>query len=123
MEAFTAARPPASAVRHVAGVAAGSLLLLLTLPVLVLVALLVRLEGPGRVLEREPRRDDRGRPYELLTFRTTVEGARSDAHRRLREVVGEEDAPPTRVGVALRRLRLHRLPRLVNVAGGHVRLL
>lgn len=103
-------------------VVVGTVLLVLALPLLALVALAVRLTSHGRVIERRPHRTQDGSLVQLLGFRTTLDGARTTHHARLRAAVGVHTAPRTPIGPALRLLRLDRLPRLVNVAAGHVRL-
>lgn len=94
------------------------LLLVAAAPLLVVVAVLVRATSHGPVLHREATAGD----AELLSFRTQVDGAGTEVHARLRAVVGAEDAY-TSVGRRLERLRLDRLPRLVNVLRGEAALL
>lgn len=109
-----------SAVRRVAVRAVAAIALLLALPLMALVALLVRTTSMGAVLVREPGYDRRGHHVDLLRFRTTLEGASTRTHERLREVVGAGSAVPlTGPGRFLAASRLDRLPRLLNVAAGH----
>ena len=49
--------------------------LILLTPVMLLIALLVRLDSPGPVLFRQLRRGHRGRLFRVLQFRTMMEGA------------------------------------------------
>jgi lipopolysaccharide/colanic/teichoic acid biosynthesis glycosyltransferase len=98
----------------------GILLLTLALPLMAALAIAVRRSSHGPILHREPGFDRKGRPVELLTFRTAVDGAGTTAHERLRAVVGHgATAPLTGVGRILRRTRADRLPRLLNVVAGH----
>lgn len=97
----------------------GSVLLVLALPVLAVLALAVRHSSTGPVLRRERTRDRRGRPVELLSFRTTLDGGTSAHHERVRAVVGAgEQSPVTGAGRLIRATRTERLPRLLNVVRG-----
>jgi lipopolysaccharide/colanic/teichoic acid biosynthesis glycosyltransferase len=99
-------------------------------PVLLAIALLIRLESPGRVLFRQVRRGHRGRPFRILKFRTMV----ADAERRLggleacNESAGgvlfklRRDLRVTRLGRFLRRSSLDELPQLINVLKGEMSL-
>jgi lipopolysaccharide/colanic/teichoic acid biosynthesis glycosyltransferase len=110
---------------------AGALLGLLVLsPVMLAVALLIRLDSPGPVLFRQWRRGRGGRPFRMLKFRTMV----VDAERRLGalEVRNEsaggvlfklhDDPRVTRLGRFLRRSSLDELPQLINVLRGEMSL-
>jgi lipopolysaccharide/colanic/teichoic acid biosynthesis glycosyltransferase len=57
-----------------AGASAG---LLLLAPVMLAIALLIRLDSPGPVLFRQVRRGYRGRPFRMLKFRTMLADAES----------------------------------------------
>jgi len=106
-----------------------ALLLLLTSPVMLLIALAVRLTSPGPVLFRQVRCGLNGRRFTLLKFRTMV----PDAEERLDEVahLNEVDGPAfksrrdprvTPVGRILRRFSLDELPQLINVLVGQMSL-
>ena len=94
-------------------------LLTLTAPLMLVLALAVRRSSHGPVLRRMPAVDARGRAVSLLSFRTRVDGAHSEAHERVRAVVGADSAKTlTGVGRIMRATRTDRLPRLLNVAAG-----
>ncbi len=88
--------------------------LVFTLPLMLLVALLVRLSGPGPVLYRQERVGLGGRPFTLLKFRSM----RADAELRGPAWATQRDPRVTRVGSFLRRTRIDELPQLINVLGG-----
>ncbi|MBA3476394.1 MAG: sugar transferase [Actinobacteria bacterium] len=99
------------------------------LPVAVLIALVIRLGGPGPILFRQLRAGQLGRPFQMYKFRTMV----PDAEARLSEVVSLEqlrepmfklkrDPRVTRVGRVLRRTSMDELPQLVNVLKGQMSL-
>ena len=103
--------------------------LLLLAPVLIGVALVVRLGSPGTALFRQTRIGKNGVPFTMLKFRTM----RCDAEERRAELgpllAGDsvlfklrDDPRTTRVGRFLRRYSLDELPQLVNVLRGDMAL-
>ncbi len=89
--------------------------LLVTLPLLLLVALAVKLSSPGPILYRQRRVGLHGREFTLYKFRSMY----ADAEARTGAVWAAKDDPRiTPVGRWLRRLRLDELPQLVNVLKG-----
>lgn len=108
-------------IRRVLNFGVSAVLFLVTLPVFAIVALLVRMTSHGPVFHREAAIGRRGKTVELLTFRTNVDGGGTDAHARLRAVVGRTEAWSP-IGRQLSKLRLDRLPRLLNVLKGDTSL-
>jgi exopolysaccharide biosynthesis polyprenyl glycosylphosphotransferase len=101
-------------VKRAFDVMTAGLALLLTAPLLPLIALAVR-GTPGPIIYRQTRVGDRGRRFEIYKFRTMVDGA-----ERPGEAVWAKDADPrsTPVGAFLRRTHLDELPQLFNVLKG-----
>ncbi len=93
-------------------------MLLLALPLMALVAAVVRLVDGPPVLYRQCRLGQFGRPFEILKFRTM----RRDAEANGPEFEGVEDPRVTRLGRILRRFRLDELPQLWNVLRGDMSL-
>jgi len=92
---------------------------LVTWPLLLLVALAVRLDSAGPVLFRQERTGQRGRPFTLYKFRSM----RSDAEKLSGPVWASEDDPRiTRVGRFIRKTRLDELPQLFNILAGSMSL-
>ena len=92
--------------------------LIVLTPLLLAVALWVRLDSPGPILYGQERVGVNGRRFRMYKFRTM----RADA-----EVGGEgwttaDDPRRTRAGGPLRRLSLDELPQLWNVLRGHMSL-
>ncbi len=103
--------------------AIAAVLLMLAAPLMLVLALAVRRSSHGPVLRREPATDARGRAVILLSFRTHLDGAHSEAHERVRAVLGAQDAHVlTGVGRLMRATRTDRLPRLLNVLAGQASL-
>jgi lipopolysaccharide/colanic/teichoic acid biosynthesis glycosyltransferase len=105
-----------SRLRRVADLVLAVVGLVVLLPVLLLVALVVRLDSPGPALFRQVRVGRAGRPFEILKFRTMVVTAPGAGP----QVSGRHDPRVTRVGDLLRRSRLDELPQLVNVLRGEM---
>jgi len=92
--------------------------LLALTPVLLLVALLLKLTSPGPILFRQIRVGQRGRRFELLKFRSMVDRAESAGPL----VTATGDARITTFGRFLRRTKLDELPQLWNVVRGDMAL-
>ncbi len=89
--------------------------ILLTLPLLPLVALAVKLDSPGPALFKQKRVGEGGRVFSILKFRTMCQ----DAEEKTGAVwATENDSRITRVGNFLRKTRLDEIPQLFNVLRG-----
>ena len=91
-------------------------LLVFTLPLMLLVALLVRLDSPGPVLYRQERVGLGGHAFTLLKFRSM----RADAEARGPAWAKQRDPRVTRVGSFMRRTRIDELPQLLNILRGQM---
>jgi lipopolysaccharide/colanic/teichoic acid biosynthesis glycosyltransferase len=98
-------------------VAASAGVLLLT-PLMLAIAVWIKLDSPGPVFYREQRVGRRGVVFRVFQFRTMV-GA---AHAHDLPTIGQE-ARATRAGRFLRRYRLDALPQLLNVVQGTMSLI
>ena len=87
-------------------------------PVLLLIALWVRLDSPGPVLYAQERMGMNGRRFRMLKFRTM----HADAESQGPGWTTAGDSRRTRAGVVLRRTSLDELPQLWNVLLGHMSL-
>lgn len=101
---------------------AAALMLAFTAPLMLLVALAVRLDSPGPVLHRQKRWGFDGRPFELLKFRTFRAEACDDGTGAKLRHASAGDPDITRVGRFLRRWSLDELPQLLNVLRGEMSL-
>lgn len=98
-------------------------------PVMLLVALLVKLDSPGPAFHRRRVLGQSGRPFDAFKFRTMVVNADDvlAANPELREAFKsgyklKVDPRVTRVGRFLRRTSLDELPQLLNVLRGEMSL-
>lgn len=105
------------------------ILLVLVLPVMLLVALAIKLDSPGPIIFRQKRVGESGRLFEMYKFRSMVNGAdRMQSAMNQRDEDGNlifkrvDDPRVTRVGRFLRRTSLDELPQLFNVLRGDMSL-
>jgi exopolysaccharide biosynthesis polyprenyl glycosylphosphotransferase len=116
-------------VKRAIDVVLSALVLVVLSPLMLLIALAVKLDSRGPALFKQLRAGRRGRPFRILKFRTMCQ----DAEERISEVVSLEnlsepmfkvrdDPRVTRVGRFLRRTSLDELPQLINVLRGEMSL-
>ena len=104
--------------RRICDVVGSLLLLLITLPALLIVACLIKLDSRGPVLYRQHRVGLHGRVFSLLKFRSM----RVDAEAAGPCWAIERDPRVTRLGAFLRATRLDETPQLLNVLFGQMSL-
>ena len=104
-------------VKRVFDVVGAAVLLVLTSPVLAAAAVAVRASSPGPILFRQSRVGERGRPFDILKFRTMVVNDGCDTDWSV-----ASDPRVTRVGSILRRTSIDELPQLFNVVRGDMSL-
>jgi exopolysaccharide biosynthesis polyprenyl glycosylphosphotransferase len=104
--------------QRVLAFAAALVLLVLSAPLLALIAVAIKLDSGGPILFRQTRLGKRSRPFQLIKFRTM----KPAVDRPPSEWVQDNTERITRVGSWLRRLRLDELPQLVNVVLGQMNL-
>ncbi len=103
--------------------------LIVSAPLMLLIALAIKLDSPGPVFFTQVRAGKDGAPFRIIKFRSMVR----DAEARLDAVIAQSQLPPpvfkipndprvTRVGRVLRRLSLDELPQFVNVLKGEMSL-
>jgi exopolysaccharide biosynthesis polyprenyl glycosylphosphotransferase len=121
---------PQFVVKRLVDIVGASAALVLTAPLWVLIAIVIRLDSPGPVFFRQERVGIGGRRFRMLKFRTMRSGAdeekESVAHLnasgdpRLFKI--PNDPRVSRVGRFLRRWSLDELPQFLNVIGGSMSL-
>ena len=107
-----------------------STLLLLLSPILLCIAVAIRLDSRGPALYKQPRRGRLGSTFQIVKFRTMHVGAeqRRDDVLHLNDVDGPlfkikgDDPRVTRVGGFLRKTSLDEIPQLWNVVRGEMSL-
>jgi sugar transferase (PEP-CTERM system associated) len=91
-----------------------SLLLILSLPVTLVVALLIKLESEGPIFYRQVRVGLRGKPFEVVKFRSM----RVDAEKHGPRWASKNDNRTTRIGAFIRKVRIDEIPQVFNVLKG-----
>lgn len=97
----------------------GTGLLLVTLPIMILTALLIVLEDGAPVFYAQERVGRGGRPFRVIKFRSMRRDAEKDGKPRW---ASSNDDRVTRVGRFIRKLRIDELPQLLNVLSGDMSL-
>jgi lipopolysaccharide/colanic/teichoic acid biosynthesis glycosyltransferase len=108
----------AGATKRALDLAVAALALLLTAPLLAVIAVAIRCDTPGPVLFRQERVGRGGRNFRIHKFRTMV----VDAAARGPQLTVGDDARITRTGRFLRRTKLDELPQLLDVLLGDMSL-
>jgi lipopolysaccharide/colanic/teichoic acid biosynthesis glycosyltransferase len=124
--------------KRVTDVVLATLMLVALIPVLLLVALAIKLDSRGPVLFKQRRYGRELKDFSVLKFRTMTHGASDAIHRAyIAELMSENgggtdddgglkkltaDPRVTRVGAFLRKTSLDELPQLFNVVAGQMSL-
>jgi lipopolysaccharide/colanic/teichoic acid biosynthesis glycosyltransferase len=130
----TTSRPTEVTIRLLDVLGAATLLVLMG-PLLLVVALMIRLDSRGPAIYRQRRLGRQLKPFSVAKFRTMHEGAGAQRHREhVHQMIAtgeagtrpmtklEEDERVTRVGSLLRRTSIDELPQLWNVLRGEMSL-
>ena len=89
-------------------------LLVMLMPILLALAIAVRLDSPGPALFRQVRVTQYGRQFRIFKFRTMV----NHADKMGTQVTASGDTRITRLGAVMRQYRLDELPQLINILLG-----
>ena len=92
--------------------------IVVALPLVAVIATLIKLDSPGPVFYRQVRVGLRARPYMIWKFRSMFIDAEKEGARWASEV----DSRVSRVGRYLRKWRLDEIPQLINVIQGEMSL-
>ena len=113
------APPYLTAVKRLMDIVISLPLLILLSPVMLIIALLIKLDSPGQVFYMQPRLGLHDREIKICKFRTMVK----DAEIISGPILSSENDPRiTRVGHLLRRTRLDEIPQFWNVLKGDMSL-
>ncbi len=95
----------------------GSLILLILLsPILIILAILIKIDSQGPVFYRQERVTTNGKIFKIFKFRTMIQ----DADKRGALITGKQDGRITRIGNKIRKCRLDELPQLINILKGEM---
>jgi sugar transferase (PEP-CTERM system associated) len=107
-------------VKRLLDIGCAALLLLVSAPVMLVTALVIKLESPGPVLYRQERVGLNGRHFSVIKFRSMRTDAEKDGRPRW---ASAQDDRVTRVGRVIRRLRIDELPQIFNVLLGDMSII
>lgn len=93
--------------------------LVLLLPVMLVLALLIRIESPGAPLFTQQRVGRGGRIFTMYKFRSMKQAAEQDGAK----FASQDDPRVTRIGRVIRKTRIDELPQLYNVVIGDMSLI
>ncbi|MDP3086372.1 MAG: TIGR03013 family PEP-CTERM/XrtA system glycosyltransferase [Rubrivivax sp.] len=108
-----------SAVKRLFDVVFALLLIVLSAPVMIIAALLIKLDSRGPLVYRQERVGINGSTFMVAKFRSMRTDAEQDGKPRWASL---QDDRVTRVGAIIRRLRIDELPQLFNVLRGDMSL-
>jgi lipopolysaccharide/colanic/teichoic acid biosynthesis glycosyltransferase len=115
-------------VRRLLDIVIASLLVVLTLPTMIVIAIAIKLDSPGTVLFKQTRINANGKLFTIYTFRSMLTDA--DAlhtkvviHSKRAARKASADLRVTRVGQFIRETSLETLPQLFNVLKGDMSLM
>lgn len=97
----------------------GVIMLILFSPIMVLIAVAIKVEDGGTVFFRQERVTRDGKIFNMLKFRSMIENANKDGEVK---ATTKYDKRVTRVGTIIRRYRLDELPQLLNIIKGDMSL-
>jgi exopolysaccharide biosynthesis polyprenyl glycosylphosphotransferase len=104
-------------VKRIVDVAVGAVVLVTLAPLMLAIALLIKLTSPGPVFFVQERVGQDGRAFQLLKFRSMPVNAEEESGPVW---TSEDDPRPTRVGRVIRRYSLDELPQFINVLLGEM---
>ncbi len=113
-----ASRSNRSAAKRFVDIASALFGVILLAPLLLLVAIMIRVESPGPALFRQQRTGRHGRPFVIYKFRTM----RVQEDGAVVVQASRGDSRITRIGSFLRRSCIDELPQLINVIKGDMSL-
>lgn len=87
---------------------------ILSLPIALLTAVLIKLDSPGPILYRQERVGKNGRPFSLMKFRSM----RVDAEKAGPIWASKDDDRVTRLGRIIRKIRVDEIPQFWNILKG-----
>lgn len=87
---------------------------LISSPLMLIVAVIIKLDSPGKIIFKQKRVTEGGRVFEIFKFRTMVE----NAEKLGAQVTTGEDLRITKCGKWLRKLRIDEFPQIFNIIKG-----
>ncbi len=111
--------PVNAKLKQILDIAISFCLLVLTLPLIIIVAIAIQLDSPGSILYSQIRTGLNGKKFRVYKFRSM----KKDAEKMGLQWAQKKDPRITRVGYFLRATRIDELPQLWNVIKGEMSLI
>lgn len=116
-------------VKRVFDLMASSVVIVFALPVMFIIAILIKIEDPGPIFFRQKRVGENTQPFEMIKFRTMVQNA-EDLRASVEKTDSDgnilhkqrQDPRVTHIGRFLRRFSIDELPQIFNVFLGKMSL-
>ncbi len=102
--------------KRVFDIIVSSILIIFLLPFLLIIALIIKIDSPGKVIFAQERVTRYGKKFKVLKFRTMVE----NAEKLGANVTKDNDPRITRAGKWLRKLRADEFPQIFNILKGEL---
>lgn len=115
-DGFSSGRAISGVAKRAFDICASGLLLLLTFPIIILFAALVKMDSKGPAFFRQERVGLFGQPFTLVKLRSMCFDAEKDGAKWAEK----KDPRVTRVGSVIRKLRIDELPQVWTVLTGHM---
>ena len=116
-DGFSSGRAVSSAAKRVFDIVASAVLLLLTAPIILLFALLVKLDSKGPAFFRQTRVGLFGQNFDLIKLRSMRIDAEADGKAQF---AAKNDPRVTRIGNFIRKVRIDELPQTWSVLKGEM---
>jgi lipopolysaccharide/colanic/teichoic acid biosynthesis glycosyltransferase len=117
-----------AAAKRTFDVVAASILLVVTLPLWVVLAVAIKLSSRGPVFFRLPVMGKNGKTFGMFKFRSMIQGAHTEFKKVTEDIASgpmakvRDDPRVTKVGRFIRRFSLDELPQILNVVRGEMSL-
>jgi len=108
-----------TSIKRLFDIAGAVVLILLALPIMLVAALVIKLESSGPILYKQERVGLNNKPFNVVKFRSMRTDAEKDGIPRWATA---GDSRVTRVGKVIRKLRIDELPQLFSVLNGDMSL-
>jgi lipopolysaccharide/colanic/teichoic acid biosynthesis glycosyltransferase len=118
LERLERMEPAGSLMKRILDIVVSLIGLICLFPLMLLVAVLIKLDSSGPVFFRQERIGRGFRPFQILKFRTMIDNAQTKG----RLITFARDPRITRVGRILRQTKIDELPQLINVLKGEMSL-
>lgn len=93
--------------------------LVILFPLFIIVAILIKIDSPGKIFFLQERMGKNGKPFYIFKFRTMAEGS---VNRGLGYNVAQNDDRITGMGKFIRKWAIDELPQLINTLKGEMSL-